>query len=339
MRKLLYTPICTALLLGLLVVGASAQQKAQSVEATQAAVDASEVPQLKVNPLKELQQLQPPMDEAYELGAGDTINVYVAGYPELSRQYIIGPDGLITIDVAGSVKVAGMSRIAAAEAVHTMLSTYYTDPSVTIGVDKYGSNTVMIFGNVQHPGILPYEGTVPTLLDAIARGGLLVNPTSKDGLPDRCIIYRGQNTVVQVELEQLLMSSSPLADIRLRRGDKIFIPMDQGRFVSVLGQVDKPGPVPITSDLDLKMALTRAGGLKDEAGDNPTIHVVQTASNKEFTIQYKQLMKPGGGREITLQPGDVVLIPKSGFNKAAYVLTKLSPVATLITLGALAYGW
>jgi hypothetical protein len=33
------------------------------------------------------------------------------------------------------------------------------------------------------------------------------------------------------------------------------------------------------------------------------------------------------------------MIPKSGFNKATYFLTKLSPVATLITLGALAYGW
>jgi polysaccharide export outer membrane protein len=339
MRKFFHTPICTAMLLGLLAAGASAQKKVQSANVSQAAVNPADVPQLKVNPLKELQEFQPPVDEAYELGAGDTINVYVAGYPELSRQYVIGPDGLITIDVAGSVKVAGLTRTAAADAVRTMLAAFYTDPSVTIGVEKYGSNTVMIFGNVQHPGILLYEGTTPTLLDAIARGGLLVNPSAKDGLPDRCIIYRGQNTVVQVELEQLLMSTSPLADIRLRRGDKIFIPIDQGRFVSVLGQVDKPGPVPLSTDLDLKMAITRAGGIKDEAGDNPTIHVVQTATNKEITIPYKQLMRPGGGKEITLQAGDVVLIPKSGFNKAAYVLTKISPVATLVTLGALAYGW
>jgi polysaccharide export outer membrane protein len=193
----------------------------------------------------------------------------------------------------------------------------------------------MIFGNVQHPGILPYDGTTPTLLDAIARGGLLVNPASKDGLPDRCIIYRGSDTVVPVALRQLLMSSSPLSDIRLRRGDKIYVPIEQQQFVSVIGQVQKPGPVAITADLDLKMALTQAGGLRDEAGDNPTIHIVQTASNQELTISFKQLLKPGGGGEVTLHPGDVVFIPKSGFNKVGYVLTKLSPAATMITLAAL----
>jgi polysaccharide export outer membrane protein len=99
--------------------------------------------------------------------------------------------------------------------------------------------------------------------------------------------------------------------------------------------VQKPGPVAITADLDLKMALTQAGGLRDEAGDNPTIHIVQTTSNQELTISFKQLLKPGGGAEVTLHPGDVVFIPKSGFNKVGYVLTKLSPAATMITLAAL----
>jgi polysaccharide export outer membrane protein len=333
MRRFITIRVCTSLLLGLLAGSSNGQQQARPVDG--AATELSQGPQLKINPLKALQQLEAPLEEAYELGAGDTINLYVAGHPELSRDYIIGPDGLITIDVAGSVKVSNLTRIAAAKAVHDVLANYYTDPSVTIGVQKFGSNTVMIFGNVQHPGILLYEGTTPTLLDAIARGGLLVNPSSKDGLPERCIIYRGNDTVVPVALGELLLSNSPLADVRLRRGDKIFIPIEQTQFVSVLGQVGKPGPVAITSDLDLKMTLSRAGGLKDEAGDNPTVHVIQTASNQELTIPYKQLMRPGGGREVTLHPGDVVFIPKSGFNKVVYVLTKLSPAATIITLATL----
>lgn len=332
MRRVLSIPFFIVFLLGSL----AGVCPAQTAGGTQAGgSDPAPEPQLKINPLRALEQLEPPLDEAYELGAGDTIDLYVAGHPELSRAYEIGPDGLITIDVSGSVKVANLTREAAAKTVRDLLAAYYTDPAVTVGVEKYGSNTVMIFGNVQHPGILPYEGTTPTLLDAIARAGLLVNPASKDGLPERCIIYRGSDTVVPVALRQLLMSSSPLSDIRLRRGDKIYVPMEQQQFVSILGQVQKPGPVAITADLNLKMALTQAGGLRDEAGDNPTIHIVQTASNQELTISFKQLMKPNGGNEVTLQPGDVVFIPKSGFNKVGYVLTKLSPAATMLTLAAL----
>ena len=336
MRRVSNIPVRMALLLGFLAGGLPAQQPAKSTDGTQASsTDQSQGPQLKISPLRALKEFEPPIDEAYELGAGDTIDLYVAGHPELSRNYVIGPDGLITIDLVGSVKVMNLTRDAAAKAVTEALAVDYTNPSVTIGVEKYGSNTVMIFGNVQHPGILAYEGTTPTLLDAIARGGLLVNPAAQDGLPDRCIIYRGSDTVVPVALRQLLISSSPLSDIRLRRGDKIFVPIDRQQFVSVLGQVEKPGPIAITPDLNLKMALTRSGGLKDEAGDNPTVHIVQTASNRELTIPYKQLMKPGGGDEVMLQPGDVVFIPKSGFNKVTYALTKLGPAATMITLATL----
>ncbi len=336
MKRAFNIPVCTAILLSLLAVGSRAQQQAQSTGGTQAVdPDQAQGSQLKINPLRALKELEPAVEEAYELGAGDTINLYIAGHPELSRTYVIGPDGLITIDVAGSVKVSNLTRDAAAKTVSERLATFYTNPAVTIGVERYGSNTVMIFGNVAHPGILSYEGTTPTLLDAIGRGGLLVNPASQDGLPDRCIIYRGSDTVVPVALRQLLISSSPLSDVRLRRGDKIFIPIDRQQFVSVLGQVGKPGPVAITSDLDLKMTLTRAGGITDEAGGNPTIHIIQTASNQELTIPFKQLMKPGGGNEVTLQPGDVVFVPKSGFSKVSYVLTKLGPAATMITLATL----
>ena len=337
MRIVFNIPVCAALLLSLLAGGSRAQQLAASAgSAPAAAAGQSQEPQLKINPLVAIKQLEPPIDEAYELGAGDTINLYVAGHPELSRQYIIGPDGFITVDVAGSVKVSNLTRDAAAKAVSDKLTTYYTNPAVTIGIERYGSNTVMIFGNVQHPGILSYEGTTPTLLDAVGRGGLVVNPAAKDGLPDRCVIYRGSDTVVPVELRELLLSNSPLSDIRLRRGDKIFIPIQQDQFVSVIGQVGRPGPVAITPDLDLKMALSRAGGPRDAAGDNPTIHVIQTASNRELTIPFKELMKPGGGKEVKLQPGDVVFIPKSGFNKVLYVLTALGPVATIMTLATLA---
>jgi polysaccharide export outer membrane protein len=290
---------------------------------------------LKQNPLKMLRELEPPIQEPYVLGSGDTIGLYVASHSELSKEYIVGPDGFITIDLAGSVKIAGFTRDEAARAAEHALSFYYTHPVVTVSVEKYGSNTIMIFGNVQHPGILVYDGTVPTLLDAIGRGGLLVNPDAKDGLPTRCIIYRGDDTVVPVELRQLLMSNSPLSDIRLRRGDKVFVPVDQRRFVSVLGQVEKPGPVELTPDLDLKMLLSQAGGIKDEAGGNPNLHIIQASNNNETIIPFRDLMTPTGGREVALSPGDIVFVPKSGFSKVTYVLTKISPVATMVTLGAL----
>ena len=292
-------------------------------------------PQLKISPLKAMQNFEPPEDEEYEIGPGDEINIDVAGYPELTGKRTVGPDGRITLPVTGSIQVANQTREKAAKTIQDSLSAYYSNPSVTIGIDKYGSNRVLILGNVQHPGVLYYDST-PTLLDAIARGGLMANSNTRDSIPERCIIYRGNDQALTVELIQLLQSGSAMADIRLRRNDIIFIPVQQEEFVSILGAVEHPGAQAITPELNLRLAIAQAGGLAEGAGSSPTIHIVQSSTNKTITVAFKDLMKPGGGNEVTLHAGDMIYVPKSGFQNFATIVSKISPLATLMTVGALA---
>ena len=61
----------------------------------------------------------------------------------------------------------------------------------------------------------------------------------------------------------------------------------------------------------MKMLLTQAGGIKEEAGGNPDLHIIQASSNKESIIAFKELMTPNGGNEVTLSPGDIVLCPRA----------------------------
>lgn len=311
---------------------ASHQALAQQQTASNAAP--ANTPQLKISPLKALENFEPPADEEYEIGPGDEINLDVAGYPELSGKRTVGPDGRITLPVTGSILIANQTREAAAKTITAALTKFYTNPSVTLEISKYGSNRILILGNVQHPGVLYYDGT-PTLLDAIARGGLLANSTTRDGIPERCIIYRGNDQALTVELKQLLQSGSAMADIRLRRNDIVFVPVQQQDFISVLGEVQHPGAQALTPELNLRLAISQAGGLGEGAGSSPTIHIVQSATNKTLVVPWKELMSPNGGNEVTLHPGDMIYIPKSGFAKVTTVISKLSPLATLVTLGAL----
>lgn len=287
-------------------------------------------PQLKLSPTKILQAFEPAADEEYLIGSGDELNIDVTGYPELTGKRTVGPDGRITLPVAGSFKIADQTRETAAKTVTDALTPYYKNPSVTIGIDKYGSNHILVLGNVQHPGVLQYDGT-PTLLDAIARAGMMANSTTKDGIPERCMIYRGDSQVVTVQLRQLLQTGNAMGDMRLRRNDMIFVPVQQQDLVSVIGDVQHPGPMPLTPELTLRLAISQAGGLTEAAGGNPMIHIVQTSTNKTMDIRFKELMKPSGGDEVTLHPGDMIFIPKSGFYKFTTVVSKLSPMATLAT--------
>jgi polysaccharide biosynthesis/export protein len=300
-------------------------------------------PTLTLRDQKALESFEPAANEEYTLGAGDEITLDFPGRPELAGKKTVGPDGMITLPLADSVHVADLTRKAAGEAISKALSKYYADLSVTVSIDKYSSNRVRVLGYVQHPGEILFEGT-PTLLDAIGRAGLL-SPTASPngvsmnvgpGIPETCTIYRGNDTAVQVELRKLLVSGSVLADMRLRRNDIVFVPQPKELFVSVLGEVARPGTVPLTSDSTLTSILAEAGCCIESGGFNPKIHVLQPSTGKDFTIDYKKVMTLAGQQEFTLHSGDVILIPKSGLYKATYLMQRISPVATLVSLAALA---
>ncbi len=304
-------------------------------------------PVLKMSPDKALEEFEPPLNEEYTLGAGDDISIDFAGRPELSvaSKQTVGPDGRITLPLAGPIHVADLTRNAAGKAVTDALSAYYTNLSVTVRVDKYSSNRVRVVGYVQHPGEVAFEGT-PTLLDAIGKAGLLSSgkTVSKDGsvsiggassIPETCTIYRGNDKAVQVQLRTLLTSGNALADMRLRRNDVVYVPEPKQLFVSVLGQVGKPGTVPLTPESTLTSVLAEAGCCSDSGGYNPKIHILQPSTGKDLVVEYKKVMTLAGQKEYTLHSGDVIVVPTSGFNKAAAVIQKISPVATMVSLAAI----
>ena len=309
---------------------------------TQAAVAAGpNEPTLTLRNQKALESFEPSRDEQYTLGAGDDISLSFPGHPELDAKTTVGPDGMVTLKYAGAIRIADLTREAAGNAITSAMSRYYNNLQVTVSIDKYSSNRVRVIGYVQHPGEILFEGT-PTLLDAIGRAGL-ISPTVTSngvqsnvgpGIPETCTIYRGNDTAVQVELRKLLVSGNTLADMRLRRNDIVYVPQPKELFVSVMGEVAKPGTVPLTPESTLTSILAESGCCIDSGGFNPKIHILQPSTGKDFTVDYKKVMTLGGQQEFTLHSGDVIIVPKSGLYKATYLLQRISPVATLVSLAA-----
>ena len=343
---------CVALAMGLSAACTHAQEPAAQPPSASSASPASNLaaadaqpndPTLTLRNQKALESFEPREDEEYRLGAGDEITLDFPGRPELAGPNTIGPDGLISLKVAGKVRIADLTRDEAAKAITDALSKYYTDPNVTVIITKFTSNRVRVIGYVQHPGEIPFEGT-PTLLDAIGRAGLITPQVTANGdpsnigpsVPETCTIYRGNSTAVQVDLREMLLTGNSLADMRLRRNDIVFVPEPKHLFVSVLGQVGKPGSVPLTPESTLTSVLADAGCCTDPGGFNPKIHIVQRSSGKDIVVEYKKLLTLAGQKEYTIHAGDVIYVPVSGFNKAAAVFQKVSPAATLISIAAVA---
>jgi polysaccharide biosynthesis/export protein len=307
--------------------------------------DSSGAAGLKPNPEAALKAFEPPANQPYELGRGDEITVETIGRPELTSKHVIGPDGKITLPIIGSIEVAGRTREQAAEEVQDLLSSYYAGVTVSIGVDRYTSNRIVVLGAVDHPGVMTFDET-PTLLEAISRAGVRAETSvagegaagvRSSAIPEECMIYRGNDSMLTVELKALLDAGSPLADMRLKRDDIVYV-TGKSNYVSVLGQVNHPGNLRLERTSSLSDLLAQAGGPTEKAGRNPAVEIIHrngTGTSKPTqTIPFKSLLQHSSV-DVTLQSGDIIYVPESGFNSAAYTIEKLSPLVNLFTVGAL----
>jgi polysaccharide biosynthesis/export protein len=288
-------------------------------------------PQLKTNPMQALRNFEPTGDEEYRLGKGDEITVDFPGRPDLTAKLVVGPDGRITLPLAGDVMLAGRTRAEAAKAIDVALSAFYTNLASQVTVTKYTANKVLVLGAVEHPGVVTFDGT-PTLLEALSRSGLETGPNKASEIPERCAIYRGQDEVVWVDLKTLIDAGNSMADLRLRRDDVVYVPNGRERFVSVLGQVQHPGAIPLTGTSTLASVLAAAGGFAEPAGNKPHIQIVDPATGTSQIISFNDVLNPDKSLEITLKPGEIIFVPQSGFYRATYFVERLSPVITAAAL-------
>ncbi len=332
--------ICVLLILsGSFVLSAQQVNSAQTtgMPAADDKAPAQTTPELKTNPLENLRNFEPAKDEEYRIGKGDEMTIDFAGRPEMQAKVVVGPDGRISLPLAGDITIADLTRSEAAKAIDEALSKYYSNLVAQVTITKYTANRVVLLGAVDHPGVYTFDGT-PTLLELMARGGVEAGPNRSgqipevNQIPERCAIYRGSNEVVWVQLRKLMEQGNALADLRLRRDDVVYVPSVSERFVSVLGEVQHPGAIPLAYNSTVASLLAQAGGLTDHAGNNAHIQIVDTSSGNSRVLTFKQLIDPATSLEVTLHPGDIIYVPKSGFYRGTYILERFNPLVTVASI-------
>jgi|SRR5665213_148139 len=103
------------------------------------------------------------------LAAGETINVIVYGETSLTGKYLIDPSGYVSLPLAGTVKAAGLTPEQFGHDLEKEFgSKYLTNPKITVEVAEFRS--FYILGEVEKPGVYPYNGGL-TILNAIAIAG------------------------------------------------------------------------------------------------------------------------------------------------------------------------
>lgn len=102
----------------------------------------------------------------YRLASGDKVHVDVFGEGNLSGDYVVAPDGKITLPLAGQVAAAGLTIPQLKQSVVTTLSHgYVQNPNVTIS--SVDLRPFYILGEVNKPGRYSFEPSL-TVMAAVA---------------------------------------------------------------------------------------------------------------------------------------------------------------------------
>src|SRR5574341_1029782 len=129
----------------------------------------------------------------YQVGPDDILKVTVYGHDDLTLVVVVQSDGTFTYPLIGRVKAADLTPKELERKITTLLSQRYVrNPQVTVLVQEYRSKTVVVMGEVAHPGSFPLSG-VQTLVDILARAGpmtanagaevLIVRPLASEAGP------------------------------------------------------------------------------------------------------------------------------------------------------------
>jgi polysaccharide biosynthesis/export protein len=84
----------------------------------------------------------------------------------------------------------------------------------------------------------------------------------------------------------------------------------RSRQVYVLGQVSKPGGFPLIAPLTVLQLIAQAGGLTNYA-NRKAIVILRPSANgpQKLNFNYNDVIHGNGKQNITLEPGDTVIIP------------------------------
>lgn len=278
---------------------------------------------------EDLAMLEESVNPVYRIGSGDVLRLDVYGRPEVSGKHVVGPDGVITVPLVGDVAVNDLTREAAVEAVDRRLRQYFSQPRATLAVEEYTSNQVTVLGRVERAGVQKFAHP-PTLAEVLANAGALPI-LDKQATLTRAAIMRGRQKLIWVDVKALL-NGDPAYNIRMKKGDIVFIPDSSDTSVYVLGAVTKPGSYRLTPRMTVLDALAQAGGATENA-ETSKIGVYRAGAKRVEIIEMAALIAPDRTVNYALEDGDVVFVPNSAIADFGYVMRQIAPAMSVLTFG------
>jgi polysaccharide export outer membrane protein len=161
---------------------------------------------------------QPASDADYIIRDGDLLDIQVFNQPALATHGRVRADGKIAVPLVGDIEVRGKQPLAIRTELEGRLKDYVNAPSVTVNVPEMQPITIVVLGEVSHPGVFPVERHA-SVAQVLALAGGLTDYAGRDSI---FVVRRGpQSERVRFTYDGLVRGEPHAATFPLRDGDLI----------------------------------------------------------------------------------------------------------------------
>jgi polysaccharide export outer membrane protein len=261
-------------------------------------------------------EAEPPAHAEYLVGPGDVLEVTVFGNDDLSRIPTVQTSGSIALPLLGEVQVAGLTIAEIRRKVTNLLAKdYLVNPQVEVKVREYQSQFVSVVGEVNSPGRKPLRGRTRLIDVLVEAGGFRPSASGEVIIARTDGAFDGGERSISVRISQ---SASPSMqdlvnlELPLRNGDIVTaLPKS---YVTVDGEVNRPGRYAIESDLTVTGAVSLAGGLTRFGSSSVKVRRADPTGGgaKIIEVDLKDV-RNGKQPDLPLRPNDVVTVTRRLF--------------------------
>ena len=255
----------------------------------------------------------------YVIGPKDVLSIVCIEDPALTGKYTVEADGTFTLPYIGAVKAADLTVRQFELALKKSLvdGRFFRNPQISVTVDQYRSQYVIIWGEVAKPGPYSLTGGM-TLLDLIAQAGtltpsasgviLIVPAKAAKADPSGDALAQGGATgtqdsgIVRADLSQLQRGILDRT-IELHDGDTVIA--QQAERAYVMGEVKAPGAHTVQATTTVQQLLALAGGQTVDAALN-RIKIARFENGAQVELKNVKLTE-------IVKPGDTVIVPTKRF--------------------------
>jgi polysaccharide export outer membrane protein len=252
--------------------------------------------------------------QSHKIAPGDEVTIKVLGEDEYSIVATVRGDGKITYPYSGDIAVAGLTAPELREKILAIVRKELKRPEVLVSVRELPPPqvSIIVIGAARNQGKIGIkEGS--RLIDVIGAIGV-INQDRPEWVT--CTLLRN-GVPKKIDLVKLLGQLDLTENDVLLDGDILwFQELDIAKtHIQVLGEVQKPGPMPLPKDPGVLSVLVAAGGATPKAQLSKAMIL---RAGQQIPVNLSTIATAGTVAPIQLQAGDTLFLPP---NKAQFMVS------------------